>query len=258
MTDADVTREWARQQAELRERLCETDDPGFALSELRRVGGVDISYPRDHPDEAVVALTILSFPALKPLHQLTFAVHITEPYVAGFLAFREIAAYTQAFSRLQAAHPELMPQALLVDGNGTLHPRGFGSACHLGVVLDLPTIGVAKNFLHIDDLAGNDARALKARFREGAQEVELRGESGRVYGVAVRPPGAAVNPVFVSVGHRFALRTAVEVVRRCSVFRVPEPIRVADLLSREQARLIEQAAENHQGGLYNRGNSPPG
>ncbi|KAI9501055.1 hypothetical protein GGI25_005621 [Coemansia spiralis] len=245
----ELAQKWALEQAELRKRRVEADRLDFATDEgfvgLERVGGVDISYPRyssSDGDRAVAALTVLAYPSLSVLYEVCEEVPIDVPYIAGFLAFREMAAYRQVFGRLQRERPQLMPQVVLVDGNGTLHPRRFGSACQLGVELDVPTIGVAKNYLHIDDLAGIDARGLKRAFC--AQNVcaqELVGTSGTSYGMAVAPGGGtATNPIFVSSGHCVSLRTAVKLVRACSLHRVPEPIRVADLQSRALVRRMEQ------------------
>ncbi|PIA17651.1 hypothetical protein COEREDRAFT_71486 [Coemansia reversa NRRL 1564] len=249
--DQTLVHKWERRQKELRAQCEDADRLDFeyradngAFVGLERVGGIDISYPRGNSgnqDLAVVALVVLSFPRLEVLYEQCVEITIDVPYVAGFLAFREAAAYKQVFSELFRSQPELMPQVVLVDGNGMLHPRRFGSACHVGVELDIPTVGVAKNFLHIDDMAGRDARSIKHEFRCGVSEMELVGRSGTCYGMAVAPQGqAAVNPVFVSSGHRVSLQTAVGLVRSCSLHRVPEPIRVADQRSRVGARMIEQ------------------
>ncbi|KAJ2799982.1 hypothetical protein H4R21_003351 [Coemansia helicoidea] len=249
--DEALVRAWEQQQAELRGRREAEDrvdfawpaDGSSAAAGLERVAGVDISYPRgsEARDRAAVALVVLAYPSLRVVHEVCIDVAIEVPYRAGFLAFREVAAYRQAFAELRRTRPELMPQVVLVDGNGTLHPRMFGSACHVGVELGIPTVGVAKNFLHIADMPAMDARAIKAAFRAGAAELELVGESGQCYGAAVAPAGggAAVNPVFVSPGHRVSLRTAVALVRGCSRHRVPEPIRIADQRSRARAREME-------------------
>uniref|UniRef100_A0A8C9F3A3 Endonuclease V n=1 Tax=Pavo cristatus TaxID=9049 RepID=A0A8C9F3A3_PAVCR len=83
-------------------------------------------------------------------------VAVSAPYVAGFLAFREVPFMVEAVQRLQREQPDLRPQVLLVDGNGLLHQRGFGVACHLGVLTDLPCVGVAKNLLHVDGLVKDE------------------------------------------------------------------------------------------------------
>ncbi|KAJ2047274.1 hypothetical protein H4S04_004549 [Coemansia sp. S16] len=254
--DHELARSWENQQTEMRSQLEEQDRLDFVLhgdeqpstvhSKLERIGGVDISYPRNSPSRAIVALTVLAYPSLDILYDMCTEVTITTPYIAGFLAFREMSAYRGAFAQLQNEHPELWPQVVLVDGNGTLHPRRFGSACQLGVELDIPTIGVAKNFLHIDGLSA-DARSLKQMFQQTEPPLEIElSIADTAYGMAVAPGGGAsgaTNPIFVSTGHRVSLRTAVDIVRKCSRHRVPEPIRVADQRSRARAREIE-AEEN--------------
>uniref|UniRef100_A0A8C5Z4V2 Endonuclease V n=1 Tax=Marmota marmota marmota TaxID=9994 RepID=A0A8C5Z4V2_MARMA len=82
-------------------------------------------------------------------------VSLTAPYMAGFLAFREVPFLVDLVQQLQEKEPGLMPQVLLVDGNGVLHHRGFGVACHLGVLTELPCIGVAKKLLQVDGLENN-------------------------------------------------------------------------------------------------------
>uniref|UniRef100_A0A670XVV9 Endonuclease V n=1 Tax=Pseudonaja textilis TaxID=8673 RepID=A0A670XVV9_PSETE len=83
-------------------------------------------------------------------------VAVNAPYVAGFLAFREVPFLLEAVQRLETQKPGLKPQVLLVDGNGILHHRGFGIACHLGVLTGLPCIGVAKNLLQVEGLANDE------------------------------------------------------------------------------------------------------
>src|SRR5262249_39914480 len=133
-----------------------------------------------------------------------------------------------------------IPQVILVDGNGLLHPRLFGLASHLGVVSSTPTIGVAKNFLQIPDGTSLTMSFVKQHCRahlSNAGDVHiLCGDSGTVYGAAVRMTQDAPNPIFVSQGHRIALDTAVRVVMKCAKYRVPEPIRAADGRSREYVR----------------------
>ncbi|KAJ1828019.1 hypothetical protein LPJ56_001339 [Coemansia sp. RSA 2599] len=249
--EQDIVESWTRLQVELSARRIADDKVDFSTAPpfdgLRLVGGVDISYPRGDGSggTAVVALTVLAFPSLEVLYAHSEAVAITAPYVAGFLAFRESAAYRAAFDSLRRTRPELWPQVVLVDGNGTLHPRRFGSACHVGVEMDVPTVGVAKNLLHIDG-TGADAKQLKRLFADDPQLEEVPiAAAGELYGMAVAPAGgSAKNPIFVSPGHRVSMRTAVELARCCSVHRVPEPIRVADLQSREVARQMERLGDD--------------
>ena len=127
----------------------------------------------------------------------------------------------------------------MLDGNGVLHPRSFGIACHLGVLADIPTIGVAKNLLVVDGL---DAKSVKEQTIKEQRETDpsiqqqqytkLVGESGKIWGGAIVKPNQC-KPIYVSIGHRIGLDTAVTIVKRCQLSRIPEPIRQADLRSRE-------------------------
>ena len=140
----------------------------------------------------------------------------------GLLSFREAPAILEVLCQLSEK-----PDLLLVDGHGLAHPRRFGLACHLGVLSDMPAIGVAKS-------------PLVGTFEEPAIE---RGawaplvDRSETIGAVLRTQ-RAVRPVFVSVGHRISLKTAIELVLRCaSRFRLPEPIRSADALSRQHPQL---------------------
>lgn len=130
----------------------------------------------------------------------------------------------------------------LVDGNGILHPQGFGLASHFGVLNDIPTIGVGKTFLHVDGLTKPDVKGLMAKAREEHHDlVKLAGKSGKVWGAALCGTAGVKNPVYVSVGHKVSLDASVAIAQACSLYRVPEPIRQADLRSRQVIRQWEAA-----------------
>ena len=142
---------------------------------------------------------------------------LTFPYVPGLLSFREAPTLLDAFRRLSGR-----PDFVLADGQGIAHPRGFGVACHLGLLLDLPTIGVAKSLLVGEHgaLSRRAGAAVPLRFR------------GRQVGWAFRSR-AGVKPLFISPGHRVGLAAALRLVRGIRRgFRLPDPIRAADSASR--------------------------
>ncbi|NXA77008.1 ENDOV Endonuclease, partial [Thryothorus ludovicianus] len=231
-----------REQARLRASVLEEDteewqrDPQFRG--LHKVGGVDLSYSKDDESHACASLVVLSYPALEVLYQDCRMVPVSAPYVAGFLAFREVPVLVEAVQRLQQEEPQLLPQVLLVDGNGLLHPRGFGTACHLGVLTDLPCIGVAKNLLQMDGLVRDELHREQIRsLQRSGETFPLTDTSGKVLGMVSWHCHLVLSkPLYVSVGHRVSLGTAVRLVRACCRFRVPEPIRQADIRSREYLR----------------------
>ena len=109
------------------------------------MGGVDISYPTWSDSLACGCLVVYNTRMRSLVYQDTIDAEVSVPYIPGFLAYREMSVYRQLLSNLRTSHPECMPQVLLVDGQGRLHPRHFGSACALGLEVDIPTIGVGKN-----------------------------------------------------------------------------------------------------------------
>jgi len=241
--DKVVRRKWKKEQRRLKKLMVCEDvyDMEFLTStgenRLKYIAGVDISFIKGDEVNACACLVVCSFPELEVVYETFQMVQLTEPYIPGFLAFREVPHLLPLFEKLKADMPDVYPQILLVDGNGFLHPRGFGLACHLGVLSDIPTIGIGKTFLFVD---GMKLRGIKELFKEkctkGGDWVELIGNSGTVWGAAFQASDESTNPIFVSTGHKFTLNMAVEVIRVCCKFRVPEPVRQADLRSRDYLR----------------------
>ncbi|KAI8870905.1 endonuclease V [Ramicandelaber brevisporus] len=226
-----------------------------AIDGLTLVGGVDISFFIGESDNrAVATLVVLSYPDLEVVYEDlsgddaadngSGVVHLELPYIPSFLAFREVPHLIKLVDRLRQKRPDLMPQVILVDGNGILHPRQFGLASHLGVVANVPTIGVSKNFFQMEDIEpGMTIASTKSTFREAVAAKRAISKNAdtevRTYGAAVAFGKAVSNPTFVTIGHRVSLETAIAVVKAMSLHRVPEPIRQADLRSRRRVAEIE-------------------
>ncbi|KNA21022.1 hypothetical protein SOVF_047010 isoform B [Spinacia oleracea] len=210
-------------------------DGGERKEGLKYVGGVDISFLKEDPSIACGTLVVLELDSLNVVYD-DFSVDMLHiPYVPGFLAFREVPILLKLLEKMKKnAHP-FYPQLLMVDGNGILHPRGFGLACHLGVMADLPTIGIGKNLHHVEGLNHSEVRD-QLDAGDDKQSVYLYGNSGHTLGVAMRSTLGALKPIFLSIGHRISLTTAMKVVKMTCNYRVPEPIRQADLRSREYLR----------------------
>jgi deoxyribonuclease V len=178
---------------------------------VRRVAGVDISVDRPG-GRATGAVVVLSYPELAVIEVAVARAPLTFPYVPGLLSFRETPVLREAFRRL-AGPIDL----LLVDGQGLAHPRRFGLACHLGLLLDAPAIGVAKSRLLGEHGPVGEEAGSRADLRDGAEVIGsvLRTRTG-------------VRPLYVSIGHRVSLRQAEAwVLRCCRGYRLPEPTRLA-------------------------------
>ena len=195
-----------------------------AFGTIERVAGVDVGFPlRGGQPRARAAAVLFSFPSLTPIAESVIEEPVRYPYIPGLLSFREAPAILSALQRLPAP-----PDLILVDGQGRAHPRRFGIACHLGLLLDRPTLGCAKS-------------TLVGRYAEPADELGAWTPllaDGEVVGAAVRTR-PRVKPVFVSVGHRLSLETAIRLVLACSRgHRLPEPTRLADTLASGRATSV--------------------
>jgi deoxyribonuclease V len=185
------------------------------LGPIERVGGVDASYDRA-AGTTRAAVAVLGFPGFEFLARRVARRRTRFPYVPGYLSFRETPVLLAALARLK-----LRPDVILCDGQGLAHPRRFGLACHLGVLLDVPSIGVAKSRLVGTHASVPEERGAWVPLRDGRETIG-----------AVLRTRAGVRPVYVSIGHRVGLSTAVEIVLRCAPrFRLPEPIRCAHALA---------------------------
>ncbi|KAM3199643.1 endonuclease V isoform X2 [Capsicum annuum] len=237
--------DWIRVQDSLKGRLITEDDFKWRLPTrekegsceiLKYVGGVDLSFSKDDSSIACGTLVVLDLQTHKVVYEDSSMARLHIPYVPGFLAFREAPVLLELLDKMKNnAHP-FYPQLLMVDGNGLLHPRGFGLACHIGVLADLPTVGVGKNLHHVDGLTQSRVRELLQSADSPENILPLIGDSGCTWGAAMRSSQGSLKPIFISVGHRISLATAIEIVRMVCRFRVPEPIRQADIRSRECLR----------------------
>ncbi|MEL6494764.1 MAG: deoxyribonuclease V [Cyanobacteria bacterium J06623_7] len=198
-------------QLELCDRVITTDE----LGKVKYVAGVDIGFENNYAISKA-AIAVLTYPELELVEQAIARIPTAFPYVPGYLSFREIPAILAAFPKLN-----ITPDLILCDGQGYAHPRRLGLACHLGILLDLPTIGVAKS-LYI-------GKHEKVPLSKGSwQPLKDKDET---IGVALRSR-TKVKPIYVSIGHKISLPTAINYVMGClTKYRLPETTRWADKLA---------------------------
>lgn len=182
---------------------------------VETVAGIDVSI---RGDLAQAAVAVVKLPELEVVDRAIWRCDVPFPYVPGLLSFREMPAILPALEQLR-----IRPDVLMTDSQGRAHPRRFGLACHLGVLLDWPALGVAKSLLtgRFGDLGSKKGDVAPLRHRN------------EVVGVALRTRDRT-NPVYVSVGHAMTLDAAVALTLACtSRYKIPEPTRQAHHLSRE-------------------------
>jgi deoxyribonuclease V len=188
----------------------------------RFVAGVDISAP-DSTGIARAAVVILSYPELEVAEVKTAEGKLNFPYIPGLLSFREAPLILAACQKLS-----INPDLIMVDGQGIAHPRRFGIASHLGLLLDMPSIGCAKS-----RLCGTHSPVTA----EVGDYTELM-DNGEIIGVALCSKVDA-NPIYISIGHRIDLSTAIHwVTRCCRRYRLPEPSRLAHLAASGKSMAI--------------------
>jgi deoxyribonuclease V len=198
-------------QEQLRTKVITED----CLGKVNYVAGVDIGF-EDNYAISKAAVAVLSFPELELVETAIARIPTAFPYVPGYLSFREIPAILAALPQLK-----ITPDLILCDGQGLAHPRRLGLACHLGVLLDLPTIGVAKSLL-----IGKHEELLPEK---GSWKPLI--DKNETIGVVLRSR-ANVKPIYVSVGHKISLPTAIDYVMNClTKYRLPETTRWADKLA---------------------------
>ncbi len=196
----------------IQKRLREQVVTHTTVGDIRYIAGADIATSKDSP-KAYAGVVVLSYPDLEVVEERGIEDEVVFPYVPGLLAFREGPALTKVFAQLRTE-----PDVLVFDGQGLAHPRGMGIATHMGLLLDKPSIGCAKSLLF-------------GRYQEPEQAkgawADLRDPHGNVIGAVVRSK-PKTTPIFVSIGHRIDLATAIHLSLACTRgYRIPEPTRLA-------------------------------
>jgi deoxyribonuclease V len=240
----DVTTAEARRiQEELRERWEAKDRFGT----IRTVAGLDAAFVLKgsqafrkpsrcnitrEANRAIGAVVVFSYPEMRELERAYAEVPLEFPYVPGFLSFREIPALLAALGKLRR-----MPDLLFCDGQGYAHPRRMGLASHLGIVLDVPSIGCAKSVLIGEHGPVGRKQGDWSAIRDGEETI----------GAALRTR-TDCRPVYISSGHRVSLETALRLTLSVGDgTRVPRPTREADRFVSQTKRESADATSVHIG-----------
>ncbi len=177
--------------------------------------GCDVAYRRNMAYAAAVAL---DFNTLTVIRHAIKRMRINFPYIPTLLAFREAAPMIAAIKMLK-----IKPDVIFIDGQGRAHPFRLGIASHIGVVLNVPSIGIAK-------------KKLCGRIGEFQGDYAFIYDNNEIIGAAVKTKEGC-NPIFVSIGHKVSLETAIKLVlRTCHGYKLPEPIRIAHSIATKEAR----------------------
>ena len=247
---------WIKEENELKKKLiCLHDDTenDVKLSYPLRIGGADLSFYKDDFSKAVCCYVVLEYQNQdqdepKLIFKSLTEVELKAPYIPGFLTFRESDSIITAIKTQIESQPDVTPDFIMIDGNGMCHPRKFGIACHIGVEIDRPTLGVAKNYYSLETHFSQPGETTAKKSRQDlhedfkalgpGEELPIKHPlDDSICGLALR--SKATRPIFVSVGHKISLLKAKYLTLRTTKYKNPEPTRQADLLGREHVRRIE-------------------
>ncbi|MEJ2613251.1 MAG: deoxyribonuclease V [Candidatus Thiodiazotropha sp.] len=204
-------------QQELAAKVIKIDQ----INEVHLVAGVDVAYEK-HSNKLVAAVVILDANTLDVIETATAKDRVQFPYISGLFSFRELPPLIKAVAKLNHS-----PDLVVCDGQGYAHPRRFGLACHLGVILDVPTIGCGKT-----RLLGEH----KEPYTERGAIAPLY-DNNEIIGNVLRTQNG-INPIYVSVGHRISLATACKWILKLSPkYRLPETTRQADQVVRKMLKI---------------------
>lgn len=207
------TRALREEQRILADRITLQDPPDFPTPTL--IAGVDVGFEQGG-DVTRAAVAVLRYPSLELVEYQIARVPTVMPYIPGFLSFRELPALLQAWQQLTSR-----PDLVLVDGQGIAHPRRLGVASHFGLMIDVPTIGVAKSRLCGQFLPLCEELYSQQALYEGDEQI------GWVWRSKLR-----CNPLFISPGNRISMESALYWVEHCMrQYRLPEPTRWADAVA---------------------------
>ncbi|MEF8880131.1 MAG: endonuclease V [Candidatus Thermoplasmatota archaeon] len=196
-------------QLSLKRKLDLKDD----FDDIETAAGLDVAYPKNDFDKACAACVVMDFDSKDIIETKTFFTESFFPYIPTYLSYRELPLLKGVVKELDS-----LPSVFMLDGNGILHPFGFGLASHFGVEMELPSIGVAKSLLCGDII--NDAVYVDDEKR----------------GFAFFSSEKLKRPVYISPGHKIALNSSLEVTKNFGFYRVPEPVRQAHRLARKSIK----------------------
>jgi deoxyribonuclease V len=207
-------------QKELAQKVIFSDNYGS----IKYIAGIDVGFPLNK-NIARAAVVILDYANLRPVDYAVTEIPVGFPYIPGLLSFREIPVILKVFKKIN-----VMPDIILCDGQGIAHPRRFGLASHLGIMLDIPAIGVAKSKLY-----GKFGPVPNIKGRWAA----LYDPDNEIIGAVLRTR-QHVKPLYISCGHRISLSSAIQIVMKCITrYRLPETSRYAHQLASNKKPAIK-------------------
>ena len=225
---------WNVEQLEIVKKVKLIDSIDF--DKVKYYAGSDITFDKDDESKAVACFVIFDNKD-NVVAEIAVKCSTNIPYKASYLAFREAPILLKLLDVTKQQLPQFVPEYIIFDGNGIWHPRNCGIATHFSVLTDIPCFGVAKNVLFSDGVTRNGVYDLIKKNAPNADMfVDVVGKSGKTIGCAYNSNGTVQSSIFISAGNNISLDTCKKITRKVIKHRVIEPVRQADLLSRQLVR----------------------
>jgi len=229
-----IIQKWDQEQNLLADRVDETNSI-INYQDVQYVVGMSIANDKEDDSKLVCGLCVYDFQEGRKKYSFAKLYDTDVPYISGYVGFRESKIYETMYKVLMVNKPQYAPDVIMLNTYGRLHPRRAGCACHVGVDLDVPVIGIGQTILNVDGLVEHE---IKKKFKKECTEEGdfslLKGESGYIYGAALRTTENSENPVHVTIGNKISLQTAINITLNCCVNRTPEPIRGSNKVAKDE------------------------
>lgn len=228
-----IIQKWEEEQTKLADRVDETNSI-IDYQDVQYVVGMSIANDKEDETKLVCGLCVYDFQDGKKKYSFAKVFDTDIPYMSGYVGFRESVVYEEMYKNLMINKPQYSPDVIMLNTYGRLHPRKAGCACHVGVDLGVPVIGIGQTILNVDGLVEHE---IKKKFKEECTEEGdfslLKGKSGYIYGAALRTTEASENPVHITIGNKISLQTAINITLNCCINRTPEPIRGSNKIAKD-------------------------
>jgi len=236
--------EWKKIQNEMAKKINEKDR--IEVDKIKYILSIYLFICSDDETKGAVSYVITDYKDGlygNTVKSHTIEVENTIPYMTGFLGFREVIFYKQAYDH--ACENFCKPDIIVINSFGKFHDRMAGSALHLALDLDMPVIGIGRSVICFDGLSDNLIRKqFKKECKESGDFLYIKGQTGTLYGAAVKTSNESKNPLYVSVGSYISLDTCVEIIVNISKHRFPEPMRKAETLAKNLIYILRENAKD--------------
>ena len=237
----DSIKSWLNEQNNMKAHIITRD--AIKYDDIKYVGAVDISFDNNNPNIAIVYIIVLKFDDLAIVYSDQKRIEITVPYVSGFFGFFEVPNYVKLINKLRRkTNNELVPDVILVGGNGNMCYKQCGSASQLGIITGIPTIGCGKTFLCVDGINDQHIRQ-KLKILSGSSnynkinEINLMNDYGNVLQFGTN------DPIYVFIGHKLSLNTATKIVKYINMNKIREQSKKI-IIIRKTPKIQQLQSEN--------------